>query len=277
MIKERKVRASKSRIHFDKIINLLKNKTPYATIGRRVGLCKEYISAIAKENGLNYKVTRGDSKRRKKIQDLISKGVTYELIATKFGISKQRVSQYAKAIGVSRHVQTRERNKKLLAEVKNDIKEGLNFNQIKDKHQLTQTDFNNLYSLGLSSLPGYFRNKRNEYIVEAFSNGRTAQSLLDSDESELGLISKLTNINRIYAITTQAGVRRQPKVKSRNLGGSSEKKKVMKFIRKKREKDGLTFGEITRLLNKKGLKTISGKEFKEANVTVKYKQIQKQK
>jgi hypothetical protein len=51
----------------------------------------------------------------------------------------------------------------------------------------------------------------------------------------------------------------------------------MKFIRKKREKDGLTFGEITRLLNKKGLKTISGKEFKEANVTVKYKQIQKQK
>lgn len=124
MVKERKVRASKSRIHFDKIINLLKNKTPYATIGRRVGLCKEYISAIAKENGLNYKVTRGDSRRRKKIQDLISKGVTYELIATKFGISKQRVSQYAKALGVSRHAQTRERNKKLLAEVKNDIKEG---------------------------------------------------------------------------------------------------------------------------------------------------------
>ena len=277
MIKERKVRASKSRIHFDKIINLLKNKTPYATIGRRVGLGKEYISRIAKEQGLNFKVTRGDLKRRKKIQELIAKGVTYEIIGKQFGISKQRVSQYAKEIGVSRHAETRKRNKELLAEIKEDIKKGLNFNQLKDKHQLTQTDLSNLYSLGLFSLPEYFRNKRNEYIVEEFSNGRTAQSLLDSNDSELGLISKLTNINRIYAITTKAGVRRQPKVIDRSKGGSSEKKKVMKFIRKKREKDGLTFKEITRLLNKKGLKTISGKEFKEPNVTVKYKQIQKQK
>ena len=62
---------------------------------------------------------------------------------------------------------------------------------------------------------------------------------------------------------------------NRSAGGLFEDSKIIEFIKTKKDKNNLKFPEITTLLNAKGFKTITGKEFTSANVSSKYHAIKR--
>ncbi len=110
------------------------------------------------------------------------------------------------------------------------------------------------------------RNKRNKLLVSSYVSGIPATKLTSSDEHEIKSVSGVYNV-----VSAQHGFYRYPMIE-RGITGRGmviEKKKVLKKILKLKKK-GLTFNEIADKLNKKNIKTITGKDFKGFNVSHKY-------
>lgn len=270
MEKEKKIYDCKSRRFHNLIIGLLEQKKPYALIAKRVGMTTSYISKIAKKNNLKYKVVRADIKRNNKINKLILNGLGYEVIAKKFHLTNQRIQQLAKRIGVSRWENSRAYYKNIANKINSDIIKGVSYKKIQKKYN-TKKNISFLYKHGLNPLPSFFREKRNKAIVSDFINGKSAIEITKLKDKALKDPVKLKCISSIYRITKKAGILRYPEVGNRRDGIVFEKREILYLIKLYREKRNYTYEKIADTLNKKGYKTLTGKNFYGQIVFAKYK------
>jgi len=270
MTKTRKINDCKSRRNQEEIVALLNNKKTYTYIAKKVKMSKATIAIVAKKNNINYKVIRADTKRNNQIKTLLEKGVKYKTIAIKFKITNQRVQQLSKAFGTGRWEQSREYYKNTINSINIDIKNKLTYKEIIKKHNLTHEKLAKLYKKGLHPFFHNFMKERNSSIISSYLNGNTAKVITKSKDKSITNPQKINNLNRIYQINTQAGVRRYPHVFDRSKGRISEKIEILKLIVLYRDEYKYTWKKITKILNKKH-KTITGKKFSEQNVLAKYK------
>lgn len=264
------------------IIQRMDGKTTFGQIGKEFGLSCQTIKAIAEKNGIarpknksnktvveevlppsTGKTTRAFTERNNLVLDMVRNGETYPDIAVKMGITKQRVYQLAKKEGYSRLTEIREANVNLKQNIESDFKAGLSYEELKSK-----------YNKGLTGLPTKFRNKRDSGIVREYKT-KTATQVLKCSSKVLNNPNRINTENSVYRVASKSGYKKFPMIGNRSAGGVFEDSKVIRFIKNKRDKNNLSFTEISTLLNAKGFKTITGKEFTLANVTCKYHAIKK--
>jgi hypothetical protein len=206
------------------------------------------------------------TQRNEKILKLIHEGETYESIGKKFGISKQRVRQFAVANGVSRWKEIREFKQKKYKDFLPDIKANLTVEEIAVKHSLTKAEVRSIYKEKTGkNLNEVLLEKRNETITKKFLAGKTARKITLDPTKVLDNPQRVSSLNHVYQINTKNNVRRYPEVGDRSKGGTSQSKKAIKLIVKYRDK-GFTYTKILKKLNKKSIKTVTGLEFKVANI-----------
>lgn len=209
-------------------------------------------------------------KRASKILKLVHKGETYESIGKKFNISKQCVWEMARKNGINRLEDKREFRSKKFRMFSPDIIANLPLTEIAVKHSLTPSEIRLIYKLKTGvTLNSVLSKKRNETIVKKFVSGNTARKIVTDPVKVLNNPRRVSTQNWIYSINTQNGVKRYPEIGDRRKGGTFQSKKAINLIVKCRDK-GLKFGEILNEINKKGLKTVTGLEFKVTNINQLY-------
>lgn len=242
----------------------LKVSTP--TIDR---ICKEYDITIDGRN------LRAFTDRNDELVSLLKEGkLNYVELGKRFGITKARVYQFAKANGVSRWKISREKHKAIAIAIEVDYKAGLSYKEIRDKYNLLKLDRETLKRYGYTSLSQRFRSERNKLIISEYKR-KSAKVVLQSDKPSMDNPDRLTSVDSIYSISSRSGFKKYPNIGNRNAGGVFEKPEIIKFIKDKRDKNGLNFIEITTLLNSKGWRSPMNKEYKVANVYQKYLAIKR--
>jgi hypothetical protein len=211
-------------------------------------------------------------KREKEILQMLKSGIKQPAIAEKFGLSKTRINQIAlrngyRAWNISRKNKAM-MNKEMLKAIRNNqtIDEVVKYSKF-DKETLYSW-FNQSNSKSFTRI---VREKRNEKITKLYKSGKTAKEIVTLTTPELLLNPvKLSNLNAVYRVTSKSGVKRFPMIKNRTIGGSNDSKMVLNFIKHSYEIKEWSFNKIAKELNKKGLKTVTGKKFTEPNTRVKY-------
>lgn len=216
-----------------------------------------------------------ETKRNKEILRLINEGETFESIGKKNGISKERVRQIAVANGINRWDKIREFKNKKFNEFLPDIKANLPLSEIATKHSLTKSKIYSIYKekTGVSLLK-VLSKKRNNIINKKFVSGKTANKIISDKTNILDNPVRITTTNSIYTINTKNNIKRYPQIGDRSKGGTFQSKKAIKLIVKYRDK-GFTCKKILKKLNKKGIKTVTGKNFKESNILQLYNYVKK--
>lgn len=209
-------------------------------------------------------------KREQEILDMLNTGATYIAVGEKFNISKARVQQIAKKHNIKRWDVMKEKREKLESTIINDFESGLTYKEIKEKNGRAniKIDGESLYNIA--------QRKRNIQIVSDYKVN-TATSIIKSTNRVLINPNKLSTVGSIYKINKKMGYKKYPNIGNRTEGGLFEDKKVIKFIKEKRDKNKLPFSQICVLLNQKGWKTPMGKEYSYNNVRLKYESIIKNK
>lgn len=219
---------------------------------------------------MEFKHSNHNPKREEKLLKLLNSDMSYEDIGNKFGITKQRINQIAKRHGIKRWEQIKEYKSKIYNNVLQDLNNDLPLNKIYKKYKLNKNIIHPIFYEKQDSLIKRFRDKRDSTIVSNFIGGSTAKVITKRNDKELLDPTKLNGINYIYQINTKNGVKRYPMIGNRGAGECSWDKDVVKFIINKREKSKWTFIKITEELNKKGKRTVTGKQFQTPNVYMKY-------
>ena len=215
------------------------------------------------------------TERNKELVMYVREGHSFVETAKKYGITKQRVYQLAKQHNISKWKESKKYKEELATNIKKDIKDGLGYNEIKSKYNVTANYLNdNLGKYGLGGLATKYLEIRNKEILHQYKN-KEAYKVITSKEPKLDDPSRVNSVNYIYAVSGKQGYRKYPKIGNRNAGGLNEDKKVIKIILEKRDLEGWTFPEITNYLNEKGFKTVMGLLYKTPNVTAKYNYLKK--
>lgn len=229
------------------------------------------INKIAKKHKLkigklskNYK-----TKRNNEILELIHAGDTFLSIAKKFNVTKSRVSQLAKDHGINRWETKRTKFKTLIHDINIDINNGMGYDELKEKHNLTHKTTERLRYRGLKPVAKTYRDNRNSTIVDEYKV-MTAKKVIASDTKTLDSPQRIQGVNSVYTISTAAGFKRYPNIGKRCVKGSHETKEVLGLILTRRNVDKLSFRKIAEELNQKNMLTIGGLPFTTHNVTAKY-------
>jgi hypothetical protein len=276
-IRERKPNNCKVRSFESEVLNLLNQDKPLSYITEKLKVGAYVVRKVAKNNNIQLKSPAQKllDKRNEKIKELLLKGKTQEFVAKKFGVTPQRIEQLSKRFGIRRWEEKREERKQMIASINEDINAGLSYEEILKKNKLTQSEVHALYKEGLTPLSKFFKDKRNEIIVEEFKKGKSANEIINSKNKFLKGRAKLTNANSVYLITAKNKVYKHSEIGNRSAGGCFEDEKILKFIKVCREDQDCSFTQIATMLNEMGKKTLTGKTFSPQNVQVKYNMIQK--
>tara|TARA_R110000851_G_scaffold248445_2_gene400961 strand:+ start:481 stop:1470 length:990 start_codon:yes stop_codon:yes gene_type:complete len=232
---------------------------------------------IIKKYGLTYnKLTNKEFLRNEQILKLlVEDDKTYEEIGNIYGISKQRIRQLAYKSNFKRYAIRKVKYTEIAKEILLDIKLGMLYSEIREKY--TYAVIRNVCSRGLlSNLYTDFISKRNTTITKKYKE-TIARKIIESSDSELLNPNKINGLSNIYRIACEDGFKRYPKIGNRNKGGTFEDKKILRYITKKRDKDGWSFRRITDKLQRLGHKTLTGKVFDTPNVYYKYNAYKKNK
>lgn len=229
------------------------------------------INKIAKKHKLkigklskNYK-----TKRNNEMLKLIHAGETFLSIAKKFKVTKSRVGQLAKDHGINRWEIARTTSEQQIHDINHDIDNGMEYDELKEKHNLTHKTIEKLRYRGLKPVATTYRENRNTTIVDEYKI-MTAKKVLQSDTKTLDSPQRIQGVNSIYTISTAAGFKRYPNIGKRCVKGSHETKEVLGLILTRRNIDKLSFRKIAEELNEKNMLTIGGLPFTTHNVTAKY-------
>ena len=193
-----------------------------------------------------------DKKRQADIKEMLENGERLVTIAKKYGFSKARAMQISQTIGINPKDVRQKQRETLAKQIKADVKTGASYCAIKSKYNLRGRDLNYLTKV-VKNFDCTFTtttNKRNEKIINTFSKGVTAKSIVKTGLCNVG------TVGGVYQILRSAGVKRYPHIK-RNKGGWNDDPKVMALI-KEYSDTGFTASDIAKILNKKGLKTLQG-------------------
>jgi len=257
-----------------KVIDLIKAGNPMKVVMKKTRLTDYMVNKIAKKNNVSIaKINRNLKAERNKelIEAINTSGLTYREIGVKYNVSKARVQELAKKNGISRWKVSRERKKQLAASIERDYKAGLSYEQMKEKYDLGKVDFK---ALKIQPLATRFRKDRDVKIVAEYKR-KTAKEVLKSNDPAMDNPDRLTAIDSVYGVTGRAGFKKYPNVGNRNAGGVFEKPEIIKFIKDKRDKNNLSFKEISILMQEKGFKTPYGRDYTMSNVYQKYLAIKK--
>ena len=255
----------------DRALTLLEDTTlTRVKIAYKLGIGVEALRKITKKHDI--RKTRALTARNEEITKLIKAGTPYPEIAKQYNITKQRVYQFGKIAGYSRNSELREVRATFTKNVKADVKAGMSYSDIQKKYELKKNGYK-LAGSEISNLATQFRSKRDNGLVKEYKT-KSAVNVIKSNRKELINPNKVNTVDGIYRIATKSGFKKYPQIGNRSKGGVFEDNKVIKFIKTKRE-NGLSFSDITTLLNAKGFKTIMGKEFTTSNVNAKFKAIVK--
>ena len=274
------------------MLSKLKRLEPKILVLLRQGMLISEISKLLKISGqsikeiaINNKINRDDriivgAKKRKterteQIYSMILSGAFYSEVGKKFGVSRQRINQIAQSFDFSRWKEKRKYAKEIIAQVKQDIRDGMSYNEILKKHEnLNHKSLKDLFDYKKCNLLRKKKNDerkmRNKIIITKFKEGGTAKEIIASNNKDISEPNKITNVSYIYRLCTKKGIRRYPKIQNRNSGHTSESDKILRLIAKLRDKKRLSFNQISAHLNTKGNKTISGKTFSSTNTYYKY-------
>jgi hypothetical protein len=201
--------------------------------------------------------------------ELIHAGETFLSIAKKFKVTKSRVGQLAKDHGINRWEISRTTSEQLINDIQTDIDNGMEYDELKQKHNLTHKTIEKLRYRGLKPVATTYRENRNATIVDEYKI-MTAKKVLQSDTKTLDSPQRIQGVNTIYTISTAAGFKRYPNIGKRCVKGSHETKEVLELILTRRNIDKLSFRKIAEELNEKNMLTIGGLPFTTHNVRSKY-------
>jgi predicted DNA-binding protein YlxM (UPF0122 family) len=222
------------------------------------------------------KSKRGKVIRNEKILKLVKEDeLTYREIGEIFGISRQCVHGIINSSGYSRWSDRKKKYRTIANNVKRDIKLGVSYIEIREKY--TYSVLTNLYSRGL--LPPLYTKiliDRNELITHRYKRER-AIDIVKSDDIGVNNPNGVETQRSVYTIASNNGFKKFPKIGRRCDGGTFEDKKILRYIEKKRDKDGWSFKDIADKLTHLGYKTLTGKYFDMANVYYKYNAYKKNK
>lgn len=196
--------------------------------------------------------------RNNKIKELLDSGLKYFEIAKELNLRRGTVDFIAKSkFGINYMKDNKNHYLNLIEKVKIDLNEKeLSYSSIITKHKLTPKDLAKFTTFNFK-LKHEFNKLRNDKMGDKYENGTIARKLTSKKESYI------KTIGGVYGVVSGTlGIYKYPKIK-RGLKGLFEDRRVIRIIKdcKKRTKFTLTNNEIADLLNKKGYKTTTGKEF----------------
>jgi Trp operon repressor len=206
------------------------------------------------------------------VKDIIEGELSYREIGEIYGVTKQRVFQFAKENNISRWKNNREVKLKLKNDIQIDIIKGLSYEEITSKYSYKNTPLTSVINMSLHRV---FLGKRNKEILNLYKT-MTAKEAINIPVSALSTPYKIKSVNDVYKIASQQGYKKYSNVGDRYKGGCFEDKKVTNLIKRLRNK-GLKYREIKEELNKKGIKTITGKSYSTPNIRRVYSLITKSK
>jgi hypothetical protein len=215
------------------------------------------------------KLCKHDIVRNETILKLVKQDeLTYQEIGDIFGITKQRVKGIVYKSGYSRWAIRKVKYEVIGKDVKNDLKLGLTYPEIRDKYGIKTLD-RLVYNKLIPRLYTKSINKRNDEITKRYKKQR-AIDIVKSKDIDVNNPNGVQQEKSVYSIASNNGYRKYPKIGRRCDGGTFEDKKILRYISKKRDKDKWTFKRISDKLNSLGHKTLTGKEFTIPNVIYKY-------
>lgn len=273
----------KSNRHKEELFKLLDGRLTLKEISEKLKVSKELVRVFAKVNNLKFKRGNLDlsvdnigvkNSKENKIIKLLNEGYTYAEIGEKIDLKKRKVENFARNAGIKRYDKTVKENcENIISQINEDFDKGMSYENIVKKYNLNDKKLrSDLLRFGLEPLFQKFKKVRDSKILEEYKIN-TASTILNSNEKDLISPRKIKTKSKIYAINSNAGFKKFPKIINRFSGGSFEDKEIIKFIKKKREKDGLSFNKIAILLNEMGKKTVTGTTFKDYLVRYKYNHV----
>ena len=247
-----------------------------AEIGEQVGLKSRTVRKVGIENNislkrLNRRKTYQTDRNENLIEDIRKGKLSYKEIGKKYNITKQRVYQFAKNEKISRWEKIREKRKKLIINVKDDLGKGLTYQQLCERYG-DEYYFHYVMDGGTYT---HILEKRNQEILTKYKH-TNAKSIITDSSPILDTPQRIGTTNHIYHIVSKKGYKKYPQIGNRSKGGLFESDRVIKLIKKLKNKN-YSYRRIAEALNEKGWKSPMGKIYSGSNVQNKHKLIIKYK
>lgn len=282
-----KPRNNKATRHELDIIKLVRKKKNASEIAKELNVTVSLVNRVLSKNGYSFNKVKKQTtvletskkeklkERDEKIKNMLDSGASLRKIAKKFKVSHERVRQIAKdKYGIKRHEENEKAYMEMAENIHKDVEAGFNYDELNAKYDIENM---HTYFIRKYNIPTFkfFKKKRDEIIVEEFRKGKSASEIVNSNNKFLTGSLQIKSLNLIYRLASQNKLYKFPQIKNRRDGGCFEDKKILDFIKEAKDKDGFTFNEITKALNRKGFKTLTGKKFRLQNVRAKYLLIKK--
>ena len=200
-------------------------------------------------------------KKKRILRDIEEGKLSYKEIGVIYGLTKQRIQQYAKENNIYRWKESKSAKKKLMEDVRQSVIDGLSYEEIVDKYSYKNHPISYVLDFNLRKI---YKEKRDKEILNLYKS-MSAKEILNIPVSALDTPYRIKKVGTVYSIVVKQGFRKYSKVGDRYKGGCFEYKKVINIIKKLRG-EGVSYRLISEKLNKKGIKTIQGKEYTTHNV-----------
>jgi len=217
--------------------------------------------------------------RDEQIKKLFSEGKTQKQISEILGMSPQYINLLEKDLGIIRRKFLKSLDKKLMKLITKDVEHGVfSYTEILERYNINDIKLRKLETkYNFPSLRKIFVKKRDKLIVDLYTQGYTANAILNSNNKFLKITKNITAPERIYLLIREHGKKRHPHIKNRAAGECAESLKTFKLIEELKDVQKKGFNYIALYLNFNNKKTVTGTTFSGANVQAKYKQYKKYK
>lgn len=218
-----------------------------------------------------------DQKREKEILQMLKSGIKQPAIAKKFGVSKTRINQIALRNGYRAWNIARKNKTMMNKEMSKALRNNQSIDEVlKNSKHNKKTLYSWFSQSNSKTFVKMVREKRNEKITKLYKSGKTAKEIVQLVEPKSLLNPvKINKLGTVYQVSSKNGFKKYPMIKNRSIGGCNDSKMVLNFIKHSYEVKEWSFNKIAKELNKKGLRTVTGKKFTEPNTRVKYLLIKK--
>lgn len=200
-------------------------------------------------------------KSKRIIKDIQEGKLTYKEIGEIYGLTKQRIQQYAKDNNIYRWKESKITKKEMVEDIRQSVIDGLSYEEIVDKYSYKNQPISYVLDFSLRNM---YKERRDKEILNLYKS-MSAKEIINIPVSALGTPYRIKKVGTVYSIVVKQGFRKYSKVGDRYKGGCFEYKKVINIIKKLRGQ-GLSYRLISEELNKKGIKTIQGREYTTPNV-----------
>jgi hypothetical protein len=203
--------------------------------------------------------------------------VNYIIVGNRFGTSPSYVGRIARSVGITKNISEEEKKKikNTIAHINLDFELGMSYEDIKKTYNFDENKEKLTY-YGLGNLKDKFRTLRNDEISRQYKV-KTAMKVMVDTNVKLDSPDRIKTLSQTYGVACKNGFKKYPKIGDRSKGGTFEDRKILRYIEKLRDKDGLTFQEIADKLTRQGKKTLTGVPFSMANALYKYNAYKKNK